>query len=204
MRVALYLVLAAIPLLEIAILVQVGKAIGLWWTLGLVLAMAAGGTYVLNRQGFAMMNRVMAAMAQGKPPVGAVIDGAFLMVAGLLFITPGLMTDVFGLLLLIPPLRRGLAAWTVRKVMRSATVRTATFRQEQTIWPDPAWPGQGAPKEQPGRNGHDQAQTHAPGDGPVIDGEFERIDERTLDARRRANGDARPNPPRPDGDTTRH
>jgi UPF0716 protein FxsA len=197
MRFALYLILAAIPLLEIVILVQVGKSIGLWWTLGLVMAMAAGGTYVLNLQGFVMMNRVMEAMSQGKPPVGAVIDGAFLMIAGLLFITPGLLTDVLGLLLLIPPLRRALAAWTVRKVMRSATVRTATFRQEQTVWP-----GQGAAKENPGRNSHDQA--HAPGDGPVIDGEFERIDERTLDARRRANGDARPNPPRSDSDTSRH
>jgi UPF0716 protein FxsA len=196
MRFAVYIVLALIPLIEIAILVKVGGWIGLWWTLGLVLLMAAGGTYVFNRQGFAMMNRVVETMAQGKPPVGAVIDGAFLMVAGLLLITPGLMTDVLGLLLLIPPLRHRIAAYTVRRVLRTATVRTATYRQEQARWTD----AETGPQAGPGHsNGHTATPTGT--DGPVIDGEFERLDERNLDQRRRTAEQARrdgtsPPPPR--------
>lgn len=191
MRFALYIVLALIPLIEIAILVKVGGWIGLWWTLGLVLLMAAAGTYVFNRQGFAMMNRVVETMAQGKPPVGAVIDGAFLMVAGLLLITPGLMTDVLALLLLIPPLRHRIAAYTVRRVLRTATVRTAKYREEQARWPgvDPNMhPGSGTgPSASTQGNGHASPAS----DGPVIDGEFERLDERNLDQRRRTAEQAR-------------
>jgi UPF0716 protein FxsA len=188
MRYLLFTVLAVIPLIEIGLLIQLGKVIGPWWTLALVVATAAGGTFVLHSQGFAVMNRVVATMAAGKPPVAPVIDGGFLMLAGMLLIMPGLMTDAVGLLLLIPQLRHAVAAWSVRKVFRSVSVRSATFRQAQADAETP-WPGE-RQKEHPGRNSHDQA--HATGDGPVIDGEFERIDERTLDARKRANGDARP------------
>lgn len=188
MRPLLFIFLAAIPLLEIGLLVQLGKTIGLWWTLALVVATAAGGTFVLHRQGFAIINRVAETMAAGKPPVAPVIDGGFLMMAGMLLIMPGLISDALGLLLLIPQLRHAVAAWSVRKLYRSMTVRTTTFQQRQTQSEAP-WPGE-RQKEHPTGNPHDQAQT--PGEGPVIDGEFERLDERTLDARRRANGSAHP------------
>ncbi len=174
MRLGLFFFLAAIPLIEIALLVKVGQAIGTWWTLAIVLASAFAGMYVLHRQGFAVMQRTMEAMAAGKPPVGPMVDGAFLMLAGLLLITPGLMTDVMALLLLIPVVRHRVAAWSVRKVLRSAYVRTSTFSTGSTTGP---WPGQ-RPNEAP------QPDVADPAAGPVIDGEFERVDERTVDARR--------------------
>jgi UPF0716 protein FxsA len=181
MKFGLFLLLAAIPLIEIALLVKVGQWLGLWPTLGLVVATAFAGTYVLHRQGFAVMQRTMETMAAGKPPVGPVVDGAFLMMAGLLLIAPGLITDGLGLLLLIPPLRHRLAAWGVRLVLRSAVVRRSTFstgRSEQP-WSEQPWPGEPPRPEAGARPG---PATPA---GPVIEGEFERVEERTVDARRR-------------------
>lgn len=187
MRYALFILLAGIPLAEIAVLIQVGRWVGVWWTIAFILASAATGSVVLHQQGFKLMNRVVETMAAGKPPVGPVIEGGFLMLAGLLLIVPGLITDAVGLLLLIPKLRRTIATWSVRRFFRSMSVRTATFGQRPA---DTPWPGQDPAKEQhPGRNEQDQA--YAPGDGPIIEGEFERLGERNLDPRRHANGDAR-------------
>jgi UPF0716 protein FxsA len=174
MRIVVFLALAAIPILEIALLVKLGQWVGVLPTIAVVLGTAMLGTYVLHRQGFKVLNRVMDSINAGKTPVGPAVDGAFLMAAGGLLIAPGIITDGIGLLLLIPQLRHRIAAWSVRRFLRSAVVRSETFTrathkaradQSQT------WPGGQRPE-------------HATEDGPVIDGEFERIDERTIDPRK--------------------
>lgn len=190
LRIVVFLVLVGIPILEIALLVKLGQWVGVLPTVLLVLSTAAFGSYVLHRQGFKVFNRVMESINAGKPPVGPAIDGAFIMLAGGLLIAPGILTDLMGLLLLIPPLRHAVAAWSVRRFLRSAVVRTETFTQrtynahasQQQAWP-------GGPHVEPAANE----------DGPVIDGEFERIDERTVDARKQpsshrpqANGSTHP------------
>jgi UPF0716 protein FxsA len=183
MNVGLILLLASIPLVEIGLLVKFGQWLGLWPTLGIVITTAIAGSFVLHLQGFAVMRRTMESMQAGKPPVGPVVDGAFLMLAGLLLITPGLVADACGLLLLIPQLRHRLAAWGVRKVLKSSVVRSSAFgtgKRTETDWPgQPSRPETQAPP-----------RPADPAAGPVIDGEFERVDERTVDARRRnqANG----------------
>ena len=185
MKLGLFLLLAAVPILEIVLLVKLGQWLGIWPTVLIVLGTAVLGTYVLHRQGFKVVNRVMESMAAGKPPVGPAIDGAFLMTAGVLLIAPGVLTDLFGLLLLIPPLRHAVAAWSVRRFLRSAVVvRSETFTRAKAkaqAHDEQPWPGrrEGARRERAAEN------------GPVIDGEFERLDERTLDPRKAA-GSARP------------
>lgn len=180
MQLGLFLLLAAVPILEIVLLVKLGQWIGVWPTLFIVLGTAMLGTYVLRRQGFKVFNRVMESMAAGKPPVGPAIDGAFLMTAGLFLLAPGVLTDLFGLLLLIPPLRHAVAAWSVRRFLRSAVVvRTETFTRAKAkaqAESEQPWPGSrdGERRQRPSEN------------GPVIDGEFERLDERTLDPRKTA------------------
>jgi UPF0716 protein FxsA len=182
-RLGLFCVFVAIPLLEIALLVWLGQWIGFWWTIAIVIGTAVSGAYVLHSQGFKVMRRMMDTMAAGRPPVGPVVDGAFLMLAGLLLITPGLITDTAGLVLLIPPLRHRIAAWSVRRFLRSARVQATVFTSGTR-------PGAHPRDGQPYRpSSEHQRPPHASpaGDGPVIDGEFERVEERTVDQNRRRN-----------------
>ena len=180
MQLGLFLFLAAVPILEIVLLVKLGQWLGVWPTVAIVIFTALLGTYVLHRQGFKVLNRVMESMAAGKPPVGPAIDGAFLMSAGILLIAPGVITDLIGLLLLIPPLRHAVAAWSVRRFLRSAVVvRSATFTRAK------AKSGANGEQRWPGAGTEARPERSAEG-GPVIDGEFERLDERTLDPRKTA------------------
>ena len=80
------------------------------------LAVGAGilGAAILAHQGTSVVRRTQQALAQGRPPVAPVLDGVFQVLAGVLLITPGFLSDVLALLLLIPPVRRGLARWCVK------------------------------------------------------------------------------------------
>lgn len=182
MRLGLFFILVALPLLELALLLKVGQSIGLLWTMFVIFASAAVGTWVLHAQGFAVMRRTMKSLQAGKPPIGPAVDGMFLMFAGTLLLTPGFLSDAVGLLLLIPPLRHAIAAWSVRRILRSGTVRTTIFGEEAERARQ--WQGR---RDGEGRARHDtHASTHAaPGDGPIIEGDFERLDEKTVDPSRR-------------------
>lgn len=109
----LIIVLLLIPVVEIWLFVRVGEIIGAWQTAGLVVAMAVTGAILVRVQGFAVLNRARAALDVGEFPTTALFDGLFVLIAGLLLITPGFMTDLLGILLFIPPLRRwlGMAIW---------------------------------------------------------------------------------------------
>lgn len=173
MRFALLLLLGALPLIELALLIKVGGLIGIWWTLAVIFATALAGSAVLYDQGFAVMRRTHAAMARGEPPIGPMVDGVFLAVAGMLLILPGFIGDVLGLLLLIPPLRRFLARAFFTSVLGNADVEFEMRTSTQTQTRQSARQGDAYPDDRGAR-------------GPVIEGEFERLDERSID----------PNPPR--------
>jgi len=101
-------VFIAVPLLEIAVFIEVGGRIGLWPTLALVVATALAGTWLLRLQGLSTLRRARAAVGRGELPLGEVFDGACLLVAGVLLLTPGFVTDTMGLLLFLPPVRAAL------------------------------------------------------------------------------------------------
>ena len=122
-RFVLGLSLIALPVLELALLIKTGQAIGFWATLGLLVGAVAIGAIVMSRQGITVARRTREAMALGRPPVGPVLDGAFLLLAGALLITPGFLTDVLALLLLVPPVRRKVARWCVRSLVERAHVQ---------------------------------------------------------------------------------
>lgn len=94
-----------VPLLEIAIFIQVGGIIGLGWTLALVVLTALIGTWMLRQQGFQVLRRAQRQIDSGVAPVTEVFEGACLLVAGALLLTPGFFTDAVGALLLLPPVR---------------------------------------------------------------------------------------------------
>jgi len=97
--------LLAIPLAEIAVFVIVGQQIGLFPTLGLVLAMAILGSILLRVQGFGLLSRMQRELAEHRLPGRELVHGVMILVAGLLLVMPGFVTDVLGLLLFIPAVR---------------------------------------------------------------------------------------------------
>lgn len=113
----LFALFVVVPIIEIALFIQVGEAIGVWQTIALVILTAVAGTALLRAQGLATLRRAQTSMNQGQVPVREVFDGACLLVAGVLLLTPGFMTDAFGLSLFLPPVRSailGVAAKAVR------------------------------------------------------------------------------------------
>ena len=91
---AIFLALIGIPLLEIAVFIEVGGRIGLFSTLGLIFATAAIGTALLRFQGLSVLADARGAVERGELPVQALLDGVCLIIAGALLLTPGLVTDL--------------------------------------------------------------------------------------------------------------
>lgn len=118
------LLFVAVPIVEIAVLIEVGGAIGVWNTIALVILTAIAGTALLRIQGLATLARVQDSLARDTFPASALFDGACLLVAGVLLLTPGFVTDALGLVLFVPPFRRLLRRliWTWLAKRRSTRV----------------------------------------------------------------------------------
>jgi len=112
-----------VPLAELTVLIQIGQMIGLWPTIGIVLATGAAGAMLLRRQGFATLEAVRRSLRAGDLPVHAVVDGLCLLVAGLLLLAPGLLTDAVGLLLFIPWVRHWFGRRLLEQLQHRADVR---------------------------------------------------------------------------------
>lgn len=119
----LLLLFIGVPMVEIAVFIQVGGMIGLWPTLAIVVLTAVAGSYLLRLQGTATLVRAQQAMARGEMPLAEVFDGACLLVAGVLLLTPGFVTDTLGALLFIPPVRVALRRFFGRFFRAAAVYR---------------------------------------------------------------------------------
>jgi UPF0716 protein FxsA len=100
--IALFIV---VPILELYVIIQVGQLIGLWPTLLLLLADAVLGSMLLKHQGRGAWRRFNEALAARRFPGKEVADGLLIVIGGTLLLSPGFITDIFGLFLLIPPTR---------------------------------------------------------------------------------------------------
>lgn len=160
MPLLLFAIFIAVPIIEIAIFIQVGGLIGLWPTIAIVLGTALLGATLIRVQGFQTWRRAEAAMRRGEPPLAEMLDGVFLLVAALLMVTPGLFTDCIGILLLIPPVRREIGRRAAARLARSANVQ---FHMSSMR----AGPGPGM--------GPDRGPDMGGRPGPVIEGEAEEI-----------------------------
>lgn len=98
-----------VPIIEITVLMQVGDLIGAWPTVAIVIISAWLGAKFVRQQGLATLQSVQTKMAQGDMPSSEIVTGLMLLVAGVLLVTPGFVTDVFGLSLLVPNVRKALA-----------------------------------------------------------------------------------------------
>ena len=117
--VALFIVL---PLAELYVILKVGDAIGAVWTILLLAADSVLGSVLLRTQGRSVWRRFNDALAEGKMPHREVIDGVLVIFGGAFLITPGFITDIVGLLLLLPPTRSLIRSQVVRRLGRRVTV----------------------------------------------------------------------------------
>jgi UPF0716 protein FxsA len=101
----LFLLFVAIPLIEIALFIKIGGFLGLWPTLAVVVATAFLGTWLVRTQGAAAMNQVRGSFSELRDPSEPLANGAMILFAGALLLTPGFFTDAVGFLLLFPPFR---------------------------------------------------------------------------------------------------
>ena len=116
----LLLLFVAVPALELALLIELGRRIGTGATLGLIALTGVVGAALVRRQGLGVMGRLQRETAAGVLPADPLIDGAFLLVAGALLLTPGVLTDVVGFLCLVPGFRSLVRAEVRRRLERAA------------------------------------------------------------------------------------
>lgn len=148
----LFLAFVAVPIIEIALFIQVGGLIGTWPTLAIVLLTALLGTMMMRAQGALAMRDVQRSFNDLRDPTEPLAHGAMILVAGVLLLTPGFFTDTLGLSLLIPQVRRWVFAYV------AARVRLHTVQYGQ------ADPGPQGPRRTP--RGDD-----------IIDGDYHEVDD---------------------------
>jgi len=98
-------VLLIVPLMEIAAFVLIGGQIGVWATLAMVVVTAIIGSFLLRWQGVSLLRRIQGEMAAQRLPAKDLVRGAMLVIAGILLLTPGFVTDTIGFLLFVPPIQ---------------------------------------------------------------------------------------------------
>ena len=120
------------PLAELFVLVKVAEAIGVLYAILLLLVSWPVGTWVLRSEGRAAWRRLSAAVAAGRAPGREVLDGALVLVGGLLLIIPGFISDVFGLIALLPPTRALLRRLLARNLQSRVVVGATRFTRART------------------------------------------------------------------------
>ena len=111
----LFLLFTLIPIIELMILIDLGTSIGLAPTLGVVILTGALGAWAARTQGFYVVSRIQAEMAAGRLPGAEMVEGAMVLVGGVLLLTPGLLTDAAGFALMVPAVRAVVRGWLMRK-----------------------------------------------------------------------------------------
>jgi UPF0716 protein FxsA len=101
----LVILFVIVPIAELALIIQVGQAIGVWWTIALLIADSVLGSVLMRSQGRAAWRRFNLAATEGRVPAREVLDGVLVIFGGALLLTPGFISDILGLLLLLPPTR---------------------------------------------------------------------------------------------------
>lgn len=111
MLLRLLLIFLAVLVLEVYLLIKVGTLIGALPTVALLLAISLFGARLVRSQGFRIVTRLRENLAAGRLPAAQLLDGALLLVGGVLLMTPGFLTDFLGIFFLVPTTRRVIKLW---------------------------------------------------------------------------------------------
>jgi UPF0716 protein FxsA len=126
----LFVLFIVVPLVEIYVLIQVGQVIGAWWTILLLVADSVLGSWLIKREGGRAWRALRTALDSGRMPARELADGALILIGGTLMLTPGFVTDAFGILLILPftrPFFRGLLTQVVTR--RIVVIGTGSTRR---------------------------------------------------------------------------
>jgi len=123
----LFVLFIVIPIIEITVIMQVGELLGVWPTVAIVILSAWLGAKYVRQQGIATLQSVQGKMAQGEMPSSEIVTGLMLLVAGVLLVTPGFVTDIFGLSLLIPAVRSAIAEQVQKNIKVNQFSSGASF-----------------------------------------------------------------------------
>jgi UPF0716 protein FxsA len=168
----LFLLFVIIPIIEIFLLMNVGAWIGAWPTIAIVIFTAWLGAKNVRKQGIATFNSVQTKIAQGQAPSDEIIAGVMLLIAGVLLVTPGFVTDIFGLSLLIPQVRQALIKTVKKNIVLKPNANTSgashfTYQSTEhyTVDDEAAFHQSISPPSQ-----------STPHKGETLEGDFERKD----------------------------
>ena len=117
----LFLAFTVIPAVELYLLIEIGSQLGALPTLGIVLGTGFLGAYLARLEGLNTLLRVREAALEGRSPTDDLLDGALIVAAGLVLITPGFLTDLTGFLLLFPLTRYPIREWLKSRLRRHFT-----------------------------------------------------------------------------------
>lgn len=129
----LFLGLVLVPIIEIGLFIQLGGFIGLWPTLAIVVITALLGSILLRQQGLSTLENLRRSAESGQSPAGPLANGALILVAGLLLLTPGFFTDSIGFLLMVPPVRALLIKWIAARAQMKIYAAAANSQQAPDI-----------------------------------------------------------------------
>src|SRR5690242_18764156 len=122
----LFLLFLIVPVIEIYLLLKVGSLIGAVPTVAILLAISFLGAWLVRHQGFLVLRRIQDGLAQGHLPAAELMDGALILVGGVLLLTPGFFTDFLGIFFLFPPTRifikRMIGHWLQRRLSRGGFI----------------------------------------------------------------------------------
>ncbi|MBI2354421.1 MAG: FxsA family protein [Deltaproteobacteria bacterium] len=107
----LFLLFTIVPIIEVWLLIKVGRVIGALPTVAILLAISMAGAWLARSQGFRTIVAIRDELAAGRLPAAHFLDGALILAGGILLLTPGFFTDLIGLFFLIPATRRLLKRW---------------------------------------------------------------------------------------------
>ncbi|MET3575949.1 FxsA family protein [Bhargavaea ullalensis] len=125
----LFILFIVVPTSELAVLLYAGSKIGVLPTIGIILLTAALGAWLAKSQGLMAWRELQRRTAAGEPPGDAVLDGLFIFLGGILLLIPGLITDVLGLLFLLPPTRRAFKPLLYRQLRKRMSGGTIIIRR---------------------------------------------------------------------------
>ncbi|MDX2493773.1 MAG: FxsA family protein [Desulfuromusa sp.] len=111
MFIKLLIVFTVVPIIELYVLIEAGRQIGVGATIGMIFLTGIAGAYLARSQGFNLINRIQTEMNQGRIPAEEMMNGAMILSGGLLLLTPGFCTDLFGFCLLTPVTRQFFKVW---------------------------------------------------------------------------------------------
>lgn len=176
----LFFLFIVVPILELAVIVEVAGGIGLGNTLALLILVSLAGAWLVKREGIGAWRRVQEQVQAGRVPAKEMVDGVMILVGGALLLTPGFLTDAVGLSLLLPPVRAVLRRLMRRRITGWVTVSSGASTRTHRVDIGDAWLHErerdrerGEPEEHQGRA---EPRRQPPPHPDIID-----VDERSPD-----------------------